>query len=147
MLGSKAPQSLEKSILDDLVNWKWDLLQFLTKAELHSSPKIKESYHLLFPLTSPWFLVCFPTDDYSNYKIRINSWHAESLFILICIVFKERNSSAHSFGVILKTWTLIVQCPQLAVLLEVHRLKAPVRAVCDLPNELSWQICSLMNNT
>lgn len=147
MLSSKAPQSFEKSVLDDLVNWKWDLMQFLAMIKLYPRPIIKESYHLLFLLTSPWSSVCFPTDDFSNYKIRINSpWHAESL--VICVVFKERNSSAHSLylGVILKTWTRIVQCPQLAILLEVHRLKAPVRGVCDLPNELSWQICSLLNN-
>lgn len=111
MLSSKALRSLEKSILDDLVNWKWDLMQFLTKTALHPSPTIKESFHLLFPLTSPRFSVCFPTDDYSNYKIRINSWHAESLFILICVVFKERNSSAHSLEVILKTWTLNCAMP------------------------------------
>lgn len=149
MLGSKTSQSLEKSILDDFVNWKWDQMQIHTMIELHPSLIIKENYHLLFPLTSLWYSVCFPTDDYSNYKIRINSWYAESLFILICVAFKERNSNAHSLqlGAILKTWTHIVQCPRLAVLLEVHRLRAPVRGVCDLPNKLSRQICSLMNNT
>lgn len=143
MPDSKAPQSLEKSILNDLVNWKWDLMQFLSTIQVHPSPIIKESYHVLFPLTSLWSLVCFLTD--SNYKIRINSpWHAESLFILICVVFKEGNSSAHSLqlGWYLKfghTWC------------NVHSLlfssRSPVRGACDLASELSWQICSLMNNT
>lgn len=70
-----------------------DAIPFQTK--LHPSPIIKESYHLLFPLTSPWSSVCFPTDDYSNLKIRINSpWHAESVFILIC-VFLRRETPVH----------------------------------------------------
>lgn len=43
MLTSKAPQSLEKSILDDLVNWKWDLMHFPTMIQLHPSLAVKLS--------------------------------------------------------------------------------------------------------
>lgn len=125
-LSSKAPQSLEKSILDDLVNWIWDLINFPTMIQLRPSLVVKESYHLLVPLMPSWFSDCFPPDEYSYYKIRINyPWHAESLLILIWIVFKERNVSAYSIhvGMALKTLTDTVPSPQLAIiLLKVHRL-------------------------
>lgn len=125
MLNSKAPQTLKKSILDDLVNWKWDLMHSPAMIQLHPWLVVKKSYHLLVPLIPPRFSVCFSPGKYSYYKIRINSsWHADSLFILICIVLKERSFSAYSLhlGVALKNLTHIMQYPQLAIaFLEVHR--------------------------
>lgn len=107
------------------------------------SPTVSSYVSMVFSLFSKRWLFKLQNQNKSSLTCRAS-------FLCYSVVFKERNLSAHSLrlGAILKTLTHTVQCPQLAViLLQVHRLEAPVRGVCDLPNELTRQICSLMNNT
>lgn len=82
MLTSKAPQSLEKSILDDLVNWKWNLMHFPTMIHLHASLAVK-----LSPAKSSDASMVF-----SFFSVRwIFTLHNQYKFFLTCIV------SSHSY--------------------------------------------------
>lgn len=101
----------KKSILDDLMNWKWVPMHFPIMIQLYPRLIVRESYHLLVPWRHPWISAHFQPDKYSHCKICINSsWHLEFLIILIWIVFRETNSSVYSLHLRVALWNFSTYC-------------------------------------
>lgn len=101
---------------------------------------------LSLPSSSEASMVHFPPDEYSRYKISFSI--TEFFQILRVSLGRETPVYIHcTLGWHIKCELILCNVHNLLLFSSSSPDYTPVRGDCDLPNKLSWQIYSLMNNT